>query len=231
MTTYKLISKTVFFPKEGIWAIGDLHLGYESQMLDQGLSLPLNQLERTKKEILQISQKIEKENIKKIILLGDIKHHFPFHKSELYEVRDFFEFLKTEFPKSEIITIKGNHDKIESYNQKYKDFHIENDLAFIHGDRDFVKIYDKKIKTIVMAHIHPAKILKDEQNIKREKFKSFLIGKYKRKQFTIVPSFFEFIKGTEINKDNFGIIPKDKLKKFDTFIVGKDNVYEFGRVD
>ena len=90
---YKLISKTLFFPKEGILAVGDLHIGYDKALHEQGITIPFNQLEQTKKELKEIIEKIQKKNqIKKIVLLGDIKHYFGFQKSELFDVKDFLKF-------------------------------------------------------------------------------------------------------------------------------------------
>jgi len=88
-----------------------------------------------------------------------------------------------------------------------------------------------------MGHLHPATYLTDKIGcIKKEKYKCFLIGKWKNKKIIILPSFFSLIEGTDIEQDkdygknkykDFSIIPKKKLKKFNIFIVGKDKIYEF----
>ncbi|MCF7910050.1 metallophosphoesterase [Candidatus Pacearchaeota archaeon] len=254
---HNLISKTIFFQEYGILAIGDLHLGYESMLLQQGIVLPFNQLENTKKEISEIIKKIlsktKKNKIKKIILLGDINHYFGFNLSETLEIKKFLVFLErfVASPK-DIILIKGNHDVIRIFKKNYLDYYLTKDenIAFIHGDKEFPEITkNKKIKTIVMAHIHPAVLLRDlVGGIKKEKFKVFLIGKWKKKQLIIVPSFFPLIEGSEINEfydfplkgsgksgRQFAIVSKKDLRNFRVFVVSdnlndKENkVYEFGR--
>jgi hypothetical protein len=239
MLKYKFLSKTLFFPKQGILAIGDLHLGYDKMLENQGISLNFNQLEETKKELEIIIKKIKAlSTLKKIILLGDIKHHFAFEKSEMFDIRNFLRFLEKFLPKENIILIKGNHDTFTLKDYELKDFYIEGEeeqIAFTHGDKTYEELFkNKKIKTIVISHIHPAVLLKDKTRIKSEKYKCFLVGKYKRKNFIIVPSFLHITEGIDFdritNKKDFKqIIPRQKLKSFETFIVGKNKVYDFGK--
>jgi uncharacterized protein len=233
---FKLIGKTIFFPKQGILAIGDLHLGYEQMLRNQGIMIEVDQLEETKKEIAPIIKRVKTlHTLKKIILLGDIKHHFAFEQQEFFEVWNFLKFLEKEIGKENIILIKGNHDTYTLKNYELKDFYIEDGLGFTHGDKTYLELFEKEIKTVIISHIHPAVNIKDPQGIKREKFKCFLIGKYKRKETIIVPSFFSFTEG--INFDSHGgrnlpgqMISNQKLKSFNTFIVGKNKIYEFGKL-
>lgn len=232
---YIFLSKTLFFPKKGILVIADLHLGYDSMLKNNGINLPFNQLEETKKEIELILKKIKAiYTLKKIILLGDIKHHFNFQQNEICDLRNFLNFLEKYLSKEKIILIKGNHDTFTLRDYKLHDFYIENEIAFTHGDKDYPDLKNKEIKTIVTGHLHPAVFIKDKMKIKKEKYKCFLIGKYKNKEFIIIPSFFSFTEG--INFDDPGarngndqIIPKNKLKSFDTYVVGKNEVYSFGK--
>lgn len=229
------LSKTLFLPKKGILVIGDLHLGYDSMIKDQGINLLFDQLEETKKELEIVIKRIKAiYTLKKIILLGDIKHHFNFQKEEISDLKNLLNFLGKCLSKENIILIKGNHDTFTLKDYTLKDFYIENELAFTHGDKDFPELHNKNIKTIVMSHIHPAVLIKDKINIKREKYKCFLVGKYKKKQFIILPSFFSMTEGTEISEYNKGeryqqIIPKNKLKSFETYVVGKNGIYGFGK--
>ncbi|HLC86739.1 MAG TPA: metallophosphoesterase [Candidatus Nanoarchaeia archaeon] len=231
---YILISKTIFFPSSGILAVGDLHLGYEQMLYNEGITLPFDQLKTTKQELEEIINKINKNNkIKKIIFLGDIKHHFGFEKTEKFELMDFLEFLTRYIPKENLTMIRGNHDKIEINGINYKNYYIEDDIAFTHGDKLYPEILDEKIKTIVISHIHPAVLISDRIRVKKEKFKCFLIGKFKKKDLIIVPSFLPLILGAEINenysnKPGFSIVSQKQIKEFKTYVIGEDNkVYEF----
>ena len=232
---FTFISKTLFFPKQGILVIGDLHLGYDEMIKDQGINLLFDQLEETKRELEIIIKRIKAiYTLKKIILLGDMKHHFQFQKQEISDLRNFLKFLEKHTNKENIILIRGNHDTFTLNDYTLNDFYIENDIAFTHGEKDFLKLYDKKIKIIVASHIHPAVLIKDKINIKREKYKCFLVGKYKKKQFIILPSFFSITEGTEISEytkqEKYQqIIPKEKLKSFETYVVGKNGIYNFGK--
>jgi hypothetical protein len=233
---YIFLSKTIFFPKKGILVIGDLHLGYDSMLKDMGINLPFDQLEETKKELEIIFKRVKAiYTLKKIILLGDIKHHFNFQQEEISDLRNFLRFLEKYVPRERIIIIKGNHDTFTLKDYELKDFYIEENLAFTHGEISFPELYnDKNIKTIITSHIHPAVLIKDKINIKKEKYKCFLIGKYKKKQFIILPSFFSMIEGSEINEYSKGekyqqIIPRSKLESFETYIVGKNGIYNFGK--
>jgi len=230
------LSKTLFLPRKGILVIGDLHLGYDSMIKEQGINLLFDQLEETKKELEIIIKRIKAlYTLKKIILLGDIKHHFNFQHDEVSDLRNFLKFLEKYLPKENIILIKGNHDTFTLKDYKLHDFYIENELAFTHGEQSFPELYtNKQIKTIITSHIHPAVLIKDKIKIKREKYKCFLVGKYKRKQFIILPSFFSITEGSEVNEYPKGekyqqIVPKEKLKSFETYVVGKNGVYDFGK--
>ncbi len=236
MTKYQLINKAIFFPDKGILAIGDLHLGYESMLKKEGMEIPFNQLEETKKEIKKIIQEIkeQKQVIKKIILLGDIKHFFKFDKSEKFEVRDFLKFLEQYVSREKIILIKGNHERFFLDNKEYKDFYIEGDTIFTHGDKMYPEILNKKIKTIVISHIHPAITL--EEGVKKEKYKCYLIGKWKNKELFILPSFLPMIAGTEINEGykeikDFSIISKEEMKRLIVYAIGETgSIFEFGKL-
>ncbi|MFA5953161.1 MAG: metallophosphoesterase [Candidatus Pacearchaeota archaeon] len=233
---FKFISKTIFFPKQGILAIGDLHLGYEQMLKSQGIFLPFNQLEETKKEIEIILKRVKAlYKLNKIILLGDIKHYFSFDKDEIFEVRDFLRFLEKFLEKENIILIKGNHDTFTLKNYELKDFYIQENLAFTHGDKWFKELNDKKIKIVIIGHLHPSVKLKDKKGIKSEKYKAFLIGNFKKKKLIIVPSFLPLTEGSEvenlgIRKESDQIISIKQLMQFEAFLVEKNKVYDFGKV-
>lgn len=240
---YRFIGKTVFFPKQEILIIGDLHLGYEEMLKSRGVIIPFNQVQIVKEELVQVFEDIEYngEELKKVVLLGDIKHHFSFQTGEKFEVRKIMDFLKKYVQEENIILIKGNHEKFELDKRKHHDYYLEdlNDrgekIAFIHGDRSFPELFDKKVKYLVMGHLHPAVLLEDEQGIKKEKYKCHLIGRFKGKKTFVLPSFFPFIEGSEIEDMDYEgktppIIPLIKLRNFNVHIVGEGtSVYGFGK--
>ena len=206
MIDYQLIDKFLFFPDKGILVVGDLHIGYENSLKQAGILMPERQIKDIIKEIKDIFKKLkqEKKEIKKIIFIGDIKHAFSFESKEVYEFKQVIKFLETLLPKKDIILIKGNHDTIDyTFEGKMKEFHREEDIGFIHGDKIIKKAFDGKIKLVVMGHLHPSIIL--QKGAKKETYRCFLIGKSFSKVFITMPSFLNFFEGTPVNfyKENY----------------------------
>lgn len=233
------INKTIFFPEKGILAVGDLHLGFEYKIQQSGVLAPERQVEEVKEELKLIFNEIKNRDmkLKKIVFIGDIKHSFSYEWKEKNYFNDILKFLRDYVKDKDIILIKGNHDTIDySFSDRLKDYFSEGEIAFTHGHKLFPEILNDKIKTIIMGHLHPSIILSDKQNIKKEKYKCFLIGKFKNKKIIILPSFLSTIEGTAVNnleyeyEDYFSIIPKKTLMNFNVFIVGENEVYEFGKI-
>lgn len=231
---YQFIGKALFLPKEKILVIGDLHIGYEAALIKSGFLAPKTQI---KDLIQELRKTIEKTKPKKIIFVGDIEHSFGYEYQEKVNFREVMEFLIQYFKDKDIIFLKGNHDTIDySFKGKMKNFYLKKDIAFIHGHKDFKEIHDKKIKTIILGHIHPSVEFKDEHTNKKEKYKCFLTGKSLRKNIIIVPSFLTYNEGAPVNnydfqyEDSFSIIPKKDILKFKVHAIGENKIYDFGKV-
>jgi uncharacterized protein len=234
---YSFVGKCLFFPKEKILVIGDLHLGYEEMLKEQGVNINLNQLKQTLSDLDGIFDYLynSKYDVKKIILLGDVKHYFSFSKIELNHLNKLIEYLSKKVSKENIILIKGNHDTFSLDSKEFRDYYIFHDIAFIHGHKSFPEIYSKNINHIVLSHIHPAITLYDKMKIKREKYKCFLVGKWKSKKVIILPSFLPFIEGSNLSefegKEKFSIISHKNLSDFEAFVIGEDlEVKAFGKL-
>ena len=236
---YKFFNKTLYLPEQGILVIGDLHLGYDYMIQQSGVLIPEMQVEEIINELKDIFNKIKfkKSKLKKIIFLGDIKHSFTYKWKEKNYFNKVLDFLRENFKEENIVLIKGNHDTIDyTFNKKLTDYYIEENIAFLHGDKSFPDIFNSKIKTLVIGHIHPSIILSDKQGIKKERFKCFLVGKFKNKEIIILPSFLSTIEGSPINnymgeyENGFSVIPEKDLMKFNIHVIGKDKVYKFGKI-
>jgi uncharacterized protein len=239
MENYIFLGKTIFFPKQGILAVGDLHLGFEYKLQQSGILVPEMQIEEIKKELEEIFTKIKEKNLelKKIIFIGDIKHSFSYEWKEKNYFKDILNFLRKYVEDKNIILIKGNHDTIDySFSDRLQDYFIEDDLAFTHGHKLFPETFGEKIRTIIIGHLHPSIILSEKSGIKKEKFKCFLVGKFRNKEIIILPSFLATVEGTTINsleyeyEDYFSIIPKKNLMNFDVYAVGENEVFDFGEI-
>ncbi len=188
-------------------AIGDLHLGYESIMAENGVFLPKVQLE---KEEAMIKGILEKRRAGRIILNGDIKHEFSetsYH--EFKEVSDFLGHLKENFP--EVVAIKGNHDNYLIRVTKRSGVELLDELElgdylFLHGHvvpEDFDK---SGAKFVIISHEHPSVALFDEIGVK-EKVNCFLYGDMRDgRKILVLPPVSPFAHGYDIN-----MIPRDEV--------------------
>ena len=229
----------MFWKEEKTLIIGDLHLGYEEFLQEQGWSFPNTQLE----ESLLILENILKRTgkLKKIIILGDVKHYFGGILGTEWE--DFYLIVsllkKSLEDNGEIIIIKGNHDKmIEPIIKKYnflnlKDSYFEKGVLFFHGDkqsfeRNKLEMFDKKVELVVIAHFHPAVSIRD--SAKQEKYRCFLYGKLNNKKIVVVPSFFPLNEGTDVLQERLILEDWFSVSGFEVYIIA-DSVYDFGKVD
>jgi len=236
---YQFIKESLFFQEQGILVIGDLHIGYDVMLRQSGVLIPERQIEETMERLEKIFEKIESQNqrIKKIIFLGDIKHSFGFEFEERKDFDQIMDFLKQRFSEENIILIKGNHDTIDySFEGKMVDTHVEEGVVFLHGHKSFPEVFDKTTNLIVMGHLHPSVVLQENPGIKKENYKCFLTGKYKKKDVIVLPSFLGIIEGSKVNEyankleKDFSIIPKKDLLKFKVHVVGENETYSFGKV-
>ena len=232
---FKFINKWLYFEDLSILVLADLHIGYEEYLNSSGVLIPRVQFKEIMGDLEGVFKEIGGGNkkINEIVILGDLKHEFgTISSQEWREVKEVLDFLKKQSKK--VVLVKGNHDTILGPIAKRKelkivDFYIKEGVCFIHGNKLFVECLDKKVKMIVLGHRHPAIVLKDDY--KREKYKCFLVGLWKKKKIIIMPSFFPLIEGSDVvdGSCNMLFIKDKNLKNFDVFVVG-DKVYTFGKL-
>lgn len=197
---------SVYIPKIDAIVIADLHLGYEGIAAEQGMFIPKVQF---KKELHVLRKIIEKQEARRIIINGDVKHEFSetsYH--EFKEVSDLLEFLKEKF--EEVILIKGNHDNFIARVTKRFDVKLCGELElgdfyFFHGHKIPEKFSSVKVEHAIVAHEHPAIALFDEIGTK-EKISCFLFGEIKGRKITVLPAFSPLAYGSEVN-----LIPSSEL--------------------
>jgi len=107
---------------------------------------------------------------------------------------------------------------------------VKNELAFLHGDKRFPEILNKNIKMLVLGHKHSAVTLEKES--KKERYKCFLVGKWKDKDVLILPSFFPLVEGSDVQITDTNLALDVDLKKFGVYIPvpGETRVLEFKRL-
>ncbi len=230
----RYIGKTILLEinEEKILVVGDLHLGLGQAIREGGVFLPVNLYKEVKSDLEKIFMDVGK--VQKVVLLGDLKHEFgQILWDEWKEVLDFIEYLRENC--EEIIIIKGNHDvftdKITKKREvKVVDYFVLGKNAFLHGDRSFDEIEDKKVKKWFMGHGHPAVVI--SEGIKKEKYKCFLHGTWKGREVFILPSFSGINEGTDAREFDLGMAWDFNLENFEVKVVDEENlkVLDFGKL-
>ena len=256
---FEVLGKVLFWKEERALIIGDLHLGFEEVLKEQGWQIPKVQMKETLEDFkIVLDRATDKKKIKlsEIILLGDIKHYFAGVLRA--EFRDFglirklfMEYLEED---GKIIIVKGNHDAIIEpiinvfENVDLKMFYLKKDVLFVHGDHKSLNLKLEKelknekldgrrtwnkIKLIVVGHFHPAITLKDRQKTKQENYKCFLYGKSKEfeKNMLVVPSFLPLIAGTDVSQRDSKMESRIQVENFEVFALDDEGkMYDFGKV-
>ena len=229
----KPIGLGLFFEKEKLLAITDLHLGYEEMLNKQGVFVPRTNFEAVKKRLRGMLKETGKLNI--IVILGDLKHEFgTISKQEWREVIEMLQFLQRKCKK--IVLLKGNHDKILGPLAEWEGIQIQEELyitglgvLFLHGDKIPISENFKKAKTIVIGHEHPAVRLRDA--VKGEAFKCFLKGKFKGKNLIVLPSLNSISTGSNVLREKLlsPFLSGQNLGEFEAWLV-EGKAYYFGKM-
>jgi putative SbcD/Mre11-related phosphoesterase len=224
----EIIDSSLWLIKEKVLIIADLHIGYEEALNKQGVLITRNQFKETI-ELLNKILGIVKP--KTIIINGDLKHEFGNISSQ--EWRETTKILQLLSDKAQVILIKGNHDTIlgpiaRKGGLEIVDSYCVGDICIIHGDKVLNNEKTQKAKTLIIGHEHPAISLREET--KTEKYKCFLLGKWRKQNLIVMPSFLPIIEGSDILKEDI-LSPylKQNISNFKIFILG-DKVYDFGKL-
>ena len=224
----EIIDLALYLKKHKTLIIADIHIGYEEALNKQGLLVPRFQLKQVIKRLEKILSKAKPETI---IINGDVKHEFgKISDQEWRDTLKVLDFLSKHCKK--IILTKGNHDTILGPIAKKRNIEIVNsckidDLYVIHGHKIPTNIDFTKSKTIIIGHEHPAAGLRKGQRI--ELFKCFLLGKWKRKNLIVQPSFNLIVEGTDILKEKLLSPFLTKIDNYNVYIVA-DKIYKFKKV-
>lgn len=221
---YEFVDLGLYFKSSRTLIIGDTHLGYEENLRRSGVFVPFQQFGKTRNRLDKIFDSVD---VNRIIVNGDVKDEFgSILNTEWKEVLDFVDYLKSKC--SEVVFIKGNHDKILDVVLKKKELDLVDSFSFddvfvCHGN----KIFDTDKGTIVIGHEHPAVMIKSR--IRAEMFKCFLVGKFNDKELVVIPSFNVLTEGSDILNGKLLSPYLSDVSNFEVYVVGKD-VLHFGKV-
>jgi putative SbcD/Mre11-related phosphoesterase len=148
--------------REKVVVIGDLHIGWEVTLGQQGIHVP----SQTAKMLQRLTAIVEEKRPSRLILLGDVKHSVT--GTELEEWRDvpeFFERLIKLVPSIQVIV--GNHDgNLEPLTPSKVDLLPPSGLALwgkfglLHGHA-WPTPEILGCETLILGHLHPAVTLRD----------------------------------------------------------------------
>lgn len=196
-----------------ILAIADLHLGYEYELAQAGIRIP----NQTKNIITHIKNLIEESGAKRLVIVGDIKHHIPglsYH--DFRDIPNFFDEI-TEY--TEVFVVKGNHDgdiekMLPSSVVVYKQEGFRmGDIGFFHGN-----VWPEKkllkAKYLAYGHLHPLIKIASGKAVFTEKCwviaalnKQRMQARYKARcsteKIVFIPAFNPLLGGKAINDKNF----------------------------
>jgi uncharacterized protein len=223
----KIVGLSLYFEKERVLAISDLHLGVEEALNNRGVLIPRTQFRQALKALTNILGRVKPRTI---IILGDLKHEFEGISGQVWdEVSKLLTFLQS---KAKVVVLRGNHDTmlkpiVSANNIELKDYYAVGRCFFCHGNKLCGDEALKKAELIIIGHCHPAINLRDGARV--EKYKCFLVGKYKLKSLIVMPSFSFFYQGVDVLSE---AMPSPFIKgtgSFKVFAAG-ENAYDFGSV-
>ncbi len=177
-------------PKRTI-ILADFHLGRESSMKEQGVSLPRFQKDEILDRLSTIKEKYQPETF---IVVGDLKHEFGKNREQEFE--EVFEVMDYLTESSDLITIRGNHDNfLKTLTSKkgvpfYEYSMTVDDLFLTHGHKEM-----EREGTLIMAHEHPSIKIRDEIGAVL-KFPCFLYNE--KEDIIILPAFSPLAEGRDI---------------------------------
>jgi len=220
----EIIDLGLYLTKHKILVLSDFHIGYEEELNKKGVMVPRVQYKDVIDRLELIFSRVKPELI---VINGDLKHEFgAISKQEWKETMRLIDYLER---KGKLVLIKGNHDTILGPIAEKKDIKVVDelyvdDILITHGH----KIPEKLASVIIIGHEHPAVNIRCD--VRTEKYKCYLKGKYKGNVLIVQPSFNLLLEGTDVNSEELlsPFLDQD-LDNFDVFVVDK-KVYDFGKL-
>jgi len=220
----ELIDLGLYLTKHKILVLSDFHMGYEEGLNKKGVLIPRMQYKDVIDRLELIFSRVKPEMI---VINGDLKHEFgTISKQEWKDVMRLIDYLES---KGKLVLVKGNHDTIlgpiaDKKEIKVVDELFVDDVLITHGHKVPLRLAD----VIIIGHEHPAVNIKSD--VRTEKYKCYLKGKYKRKVLIVQPSFNLLTDGTDVcSEDLLSPFLDQDLSNFEVYVVDK-KIYDFGKL-
>ncbi|MFY8004489.1 MAG: ligase-associated DNA damage response endonuclease PdeM [Chitinophagaceae bacterium] len=200
--------KAIFWEKEKIMIISDLHIGKVTHFRKAGIPIPTQLIDDN---LQRLNELLKYFNPEKVIITGDL-----FHSNSNSEHEIFAEWL-LNWDRIEWILVKGNHDIINEQWLLNKGFTIHKHALF---KQPFVFVHDtqtmqelaipqmEEIPYVLAGHVHPGYIVKGPGK-QTMRFPCFYFGK----EAGLLPSFGSFTGMAAVKKKKgdqiFVILPNN----------------------
>jgi len=212
-------------PKDAV-IVTDFHLGYESAMHDDGISLPEIQKEKILDRISDIKNRYQPETM---IVLGDFKHDFGRGGDRVFsEILDVMDYMLED---TNLVMIKGNHDNYLKNYTRLKNVILHeikmelDDITLSHGHEEITWE-----GLLMIGHEHPAIEIKDEVGSSM-KFPCFLFNE--EENVLVLPSIDPMRRGRNIvtsssffSKSIVNLEPAD----FQVYAISEEGLLDFHKV-
>lgn len=141
----------LFIERGRTLVVADLHLGKTAHFRQHGIAIPstvmMNDLDRLAALIIHF-------NARQLVVVGDMFH--TSYNSDL----DLFPEWRQNFPKLDIILVKGNHDQLPE--EQYRKLGINLAVPELHI-HPFLLVHDPSFLPegafTISAHLHPGKVI------------------------------------------------------------------------
>lgn len=206
--------------------IGDLHLGYECALEDEGLFIPRMNEVSIKESLNRILDAYEPA---RVVLLGDIKHDFRRSSySARDEVRDVVRLISDA---AECVAIRGNHD---NYLQN-----ILSDVGIIALDHVNIGGYrlehghvDSGVRPVIIGHEHPSVKIPGELS-GGMKLQCYVVAR--GEGVVVIPPFSPFASGNDLNPGRDAVMAPAlrscDISKAEIYAVSDMGLMQLGRLD
>lgn len=170
--------------------IGDLHLGYESALEDEGMFIPRINTDSVRDSLNRIIDDYEPA---RMVLLGDIKHDFK--RSSYQAKEDVRSIIRLIEEIAEVVVIKGNHDNFIQ--------NIVTDLGVTAVDHTDIMGFrlehghvDSGVRPVIIGHEHPSVKIPGELS-GSIKLQCYVWAK--TEGVLVIPPFSPFASGNDLN--------------------------------
>lgn len=201
-----LCQKAIYWEEERALICADVHLGKGGHFRKAGIAIPRD---LAQDDLAVLSDLIREYKPQKLIFLGDLFH------SDMNTDWDWFALWREQFPKLDIILIRGNHDVIHDTHYEQLNVSLHHQLPMepflmLHHPLDAVKLREAE-GYVLCGHIHPGVTLhgKGRQSVTLPCF--FFSDKQ-----AILPSFGKFTGRISVQHQQtdqvFGVLPDKVIK-------------------